>query len=275
MVLVPIMLIFCMSVLTDRFVLHGKPPYNLVFLHGGPGAGGELAGLAEDISSAKGVIEPRLYSLGITEQLEYLSGIITRFGDQKVVLAGYSWGAWLGIMLAGTYPQLISKLILVSCPLFQSAEAKNIMDTRLRRMDEGQKNKLATLTRFLAEAENDAMADESLAEIGKLVLQVDAYSPLYLPDAFLECSYKIYKSIWQEALKLRLENKFEEYLSAVKCPVVAIHGDYDPHPARPVLDYLANHLERFSAVLLKRCGHCPWQEKYAREEFIACLQKEI
>lgn len=264
-----------MGDLTDRFVLHGKPPYTLMFLHGGPGAGGELAHLAEDISPIKGVIEPRLYSLSIKEQIDYLRDIIARTGQQKVVLLGYSWGAWLGIMLAAVCPQYISKLILVSCPPFRQAEANGIADIRLGRLNTEQKSRLTALNRLLAEADNTAVADGAMAEIGGLFLQADTYSSLNLPDTAAECSYQTYKSVWQEALALRQGNKFAGYLALLKCPVVAIHGDYDSHPAKTVFEYLADNLTGFSSVLLRRCGHCPWHEQYARQEFMAVLKQEI
>jgi len=74
---------------------------------------------------------------------------------------------------------------------------------------------------------------------------------------------------------LRQGNKFAGYLALLKCPVVAIHGDYDSHPAKPVFEYLADNLTGFSSVLLRRCGHCPWHEQYARQEFMAVLKQEI
>jgi pimeloyl-ACP methyl ester carboxylesterase len=264
-----------MSILTDSFVFHGKPPYTLMFLHGGPGAGGELAHLAEDISQIKGVIEPHLYSLSIKAQIDYLRDVIASIGQRKVLLLGHSWGAWLGIILAAACPQYISKLILVSCPPFCQTEANGIADIRLGRLNTEQRSRLTALNQLLAEADNTAVADEAMAEVGKLFLQADTYSSLNLPDTAAECSYQTYKSVWQEALSLRQGNKFEGYLALLECPVIAIHGDYDPHPAKPVFEYLVNNLTEFSPVLLRRCGHCPWHETYAREEFIALLKEEI
>jgi pimeloyl-ACP methyl ester carboxylesterase len=57
--------------------------------------------------------------------------------------------------------------------------------------------------------------------------------------------------------------------------VVAIHGDYDPHPAEGVEKPLDSVLRRFRFVLLKNCGHRPWAERQARDAFYRVLEEEL
>jgi pimeloyl-ACP methyl ester carboxylesterase len=57
--------------------------------------------------------------------------------------------------------------------------------------------------------------------------------------------------------------------------VVAIHGDYDPHPAEGVRKPLTEVLEDFRFILLKKCGHTPWREQEARDDFFRILKREI
>ena len=61
----------------------------------------------------------------------------------------------------------------------------------------------------------------------------------------------------------------------ITCPVIAIHGDYDPHPARGVEIPLGKELKNFRFVLLQKCGHRPWIERNAAEEFYRILVQEI
>ena len=61
----------------------------------------------------------------------------------------------------------------------------------------------------------------------------------------------------------------------IECSVVAIHGDHDPHPAAGVEQPLAAILDNFQFVLLERCGHTPWKEKYAVEEFYRMLDELV
>jgi len=62
---------------------------------------------------------------------------------------------------------------------------------------------------------------------------------------------------------------------AIRCPVVAIHGDWDPHPAEGVNDPLTKVLPDFRFVLLEKCGHRPWIERNAAETFYKVLVEEI
>jgi len=57
--------------------------------------------------------------------------------------------------------------------------------------------------------------------------------------------------------------------------VVAIHGDYDPRPAAGVSKPLSRVLKEFKFILLEKCGHEPWRERYARDTFFRILKKEV
>lgn len=61
----------------------------------------------------------------------------------------------------------------------------------------------------------------------------------------------------------------------IKCEVVAIHGDYDSHPIEGIRDSLGKIISNFKFYELKKCGHTPWGEKYAKNEFYDILKSEI
>lgn len=56
---------------------------------------------------------------------------------------------------------------------------------------------------------------------------------------------------------------------------MAIHGDYDPHPAEGVEKPLAAVLKDFRFILLDRCGHLPWIERQAKDRFYSILREEV
>ncbi|HJT25676.1 MAG TPA: alpha/beta hydrolase, partial [bacterium] len=85
----------------------------------------------------------------------------------------------------------------------------------------------------------------------------------------------IYKSVWKEAAELRKSGGLLKAAKTIQCPVTAIHGDHDPHPAEGVQKPLSKALKDFRFILLEKCGHTPWMEKRAREDFFAALQKEL
>jgi pimeloyl-ACP methyl ester carboxylesterase len=78
------------------------------------------------------------------------------------------------------------------------------------------------------------------------------------------------KSVWAEVVELRESGDLERIVSSVSCPVVAIHGVYDPHPIDEVAGPLSS-LKDFKLVPLEHCGHEPWKERQARDAFRLAL----
>jgi pimeloyl-ACP methyl ester carboxylesterase len=91
----------------------------------------------------------------------------------------------------------------------------------------------------------------------------DEYEPI-------EAQYDIFTGIWKEIEALRSKGGFEDAAKKIKCPVIAIHGDYDPHPADGVKKILSE-ADDFTFYLLEKCGHYPWLEKHAKEKFYSIL----
>ncbi len=74
---------------------------------------------------------------------------------------------------------------------------------------------------------------------------------------------------------MRRSGKLLEMGREITSPVVAIHGDYDSHPAEGVEKPLSAVLTDFRFILLENCGHKPWIERQARERFFAVLEEEL
>jgi pimeloyl-ACP methyl ester carboxylesterase len=115
----------------------------------------------------------------------------------------------------------------------------------------------------------------SLARLGVLVNRADTYD--LLPGAAAPITFRgdIYQRVWPEAAALRRSGVLLALASQIRCPVVAIHGDYDPHPAAGVRDPLSTALHDFRMIMLGRCGHSPWLERWARDEFFEVLREAL
>ena len=74
---------------------------------------------------------------------------------------------------------------------------------------------------------------------------------------------------------LRQSGQLLQHGTRITCPVVAIHGDYDPHPIAGVQKPLSRVLQNFRCTLLEHCGHKPWIEKHARAAFYRILTQEL
>ena len=55
--------------------------------------------------------------------------------------------------------------------------------------------------------------------------------------------------------------------------ICLIQGACDPHPADGVIRPLEKNHVKCEAYILDQCGHSPFMEKYAREEFYEIIRK--
>jgi pimeloyl-ACP methyl ester carboxylesterase len=114
-----------------------------------------------------------------------------------------------------------------------------------------------------------------MARLGKLISKADSYNPLPYDSEILECQYDIYQSVWEQARELRSSGELLRLGKKIRCPVVAIHGDYDPHPYEGIKGPLSRVLKDFRFILLEKCGHRPWIERSVRDRFFDILRKEV
>jgi len=253
---------------------YGKPPFNIAVIHGGPGAPGEMAPLAREISSSRGVLEPLQTASSLEGQIQELNEILKVSGDLPITLIGWSWGAILGFIFTASYPLMIKKLILVGSAVFEEKYALKIMETRLSRLNEKEKTEILAIIETL---NNTVFKDKNIlmSRLGKLFFKADSYNPLPYKSEVLEYQYHIFRSVWEDAEKLRASGELLELGRNIQCPVVAVHGDYDPHPYRGIQKPLSHVIKDFRFILLKNCGHYPWIERMAKDSFYHILKKEL
>ncbi len=128
-----------------NFRTWGNAPYSVAVIHGGPGAAGEMAPVARELSRTQGIIEPFQTERTVTGQVTELKKVLADPGDLPVTLIGHSWGAILSFIVTAKNPALVKKLILVSSGVFDDAYAAGIMSTRLNRLSQDDRDVLETL----------------------------------------------------------------------------------------------------------------------------------
>ena len=252
----------------------GHGPYRVAVIHGGPGAPGEVAPVARELSTMTGILEPFQTETTLDGQVEELRSVLHEHALTPVTLIGFSWGAFLSWLFTARYPDLVKKLVLVSSPPFEQHYAPAITQTRMKRLKPKERVEAQEILAQLND-ENVPNKNPLLARLGTLLAHADAYDPANLEDEGFHCQYDVFKGVWDEASNLREKQIILQMAKSIRCPVVAFHGDYDPHPAEGVNDPLARELSDFRFILLEKCGHRPWAERYAAEEFFERLAYEI
>ncbi len=253
---------------------YGNPPCTVALLHGGPGAPGEMAPVARELSSLTGVLEPFQTKLSIGGQVDELREVLASNARLPVIIAGYSWGAWLGLIFTAHYPAMVQKLILISSGPFETRYADEMGAVRLSRLNEEERIEALELIEKI----NDPSlrnAETPIARLGALFDKADTFEALTVPNEGTGFDQRIYDGIWPEAERLRSSGELLAMAGRVTCPVVAIHGDYDPHPAEGVREPLSRVVPDFRFYLLNKCGHTPWRERYAHDEFYRILKENI
>ncbi len=253
---------------------YGIGPFSVAVIHGGPGASGEMAPVAKELALVCGILEPLQTSASLEGQLQELLTSLKKHADFPITLIGHSWGAWLSFLFAARYSSFVKKLILIGSGVFEKKYALTIMETRLNRLNEADKLKVHSLKHALNDS-NLENKNVAMAQFGKLMAQADSFDPLPFDNEELDVQYEIYQCVWQEAEELRESGKLLEQGKKIRCPVVAIHGDYDSSPPEGIEEPLSKILKDFRFILLNNCGHYPWIERTAKDNFYEIIKNEL
>lgn len=253
---------------------YGRAPFRVAVIHGGPGARGEMASVATVLSRRGGVLEPLQTGTSVEDLVNELTMVLLRNGDVPVTLLGHSWGAWLSFIVAARSPELVKKVIMVGSAPFEEQYTSKLMEIRLGRLSERERNELGSLQSPL---QGSSASDKSaaFARFGQLLSKADSFDPFEDGGAGIELQPETYESVWNEAKELRRSGELLRLGARVKCPIVAIHGDYDPHPADGVYAPLSRVLRNFRFELLQECGHAPWLERRAQTRFYEIVESEL
>jgi len=233
-----------------------------------------MAPVARELASGWGVLEPLQTAASLEGQIEELRAVLEKNADLPATLIGFSWGAWLGFIVAADYPALVRKLILIGSGGYEEKHAARILEARLSRLSEEERREVKSLGETL---DDPAAGDRNtaFARFGALLSKADAYDPIVYESEVIDYRVDIFQSVWRDAAELRRSGKLLELGKRIECTVVAIHGDYDPHPGEGVQEPLSAVLRSFRFVLLRNCGHMPWIERQARDEFYGTLKEEL
>jgi pimeloyl-ACP methyl ester carboxylesterase len=254
--------------------MYGTAPYTIAVIHGGPGAPGEMAPVAKHLSPFFGVLEPLQTATSLDGQIEELRTTLEKNSNPPLILIGFSWGAWLSYIFTARHPLLVKKLILVSCGPFEKKDAVRIIETRLNRLNADEKKEVLLIQEAL---QDPTLKDKNTVfmRFGTLMFKADSYDPFLYENNVIYFDYQLFKQVWQDANELRNNGTLLELGRRISCPVIAIHGAYDPHPADAIKNSLSKVCQDFRFILLKNCGHYPWMEKWARKEFYDILLQEV
>jgi pimeloyl-ACP methyl ester carboxylesterase len=219
-------------------------------------------------------LEPLQTASSIDGQVKELLNILTKHATFPVCMIGHSWGAWLIYIFAARHPSLVKKLILVGSAAFEENHAKKVRETRMERLSEDERHELESVESSI-NRQGIKIKPEDLIRFEHLICKADSFAPLTVTSEIIRFQPRIFQNVWAEAEVLRKSGALLKIGKQIQCPVIAIHGTFDPHPIEGVNGPLSQVIQDLRCIALEQCGHNPWLEKYARDRFFEILYKEI
>ena len=256
---------------------YGNQPVEIVVIHGGPGACGSLACVAKELGRTHGAAEPiqsRHTVAGLIEELHEQVKLTT---SRPVTLLGHSWGAWLAVLYAARHPELVRQIILVGSGPFKKQYVPRILERRLSRLSPGEAESFRLILSQLSDRTGDDQG-QSLSRLGALAEKADNFH-LLENDAdqsgLIAIDGPMYASVWPQAEEMRRNGELTSALKWLKCAVMVIHGEYDPHPVEGVVKPLEEQGVDVKVHVLPKCGHSPFKEKFAAGPFFKIIRETI
>ena len=249
----------------------GKGDY-LLLLHGGPGLNHSyfIPHLTELEKSFKVIYydqracgksaTPSADSISIKFLVDDIEAIRQKFKIQKLNILGHSWGALLAIHYALQHPTEVNKMIM-SNPSMLSREYDEEVAQLLKK----------NFTKEDSTAQAQIMSGGTLdrrkyEELFLLSFKPSAYDKgnitklnLNLPDNFGAANNTLFAALMKDPA---LGQNLYDSLSALKFPVLIVHGSSDIIPFRSI-ERLNQQLPKSEVTIFKQSGHFPFVEETA------------
>jgi len=259
---------------------YGSAGPTVLVIHGGPAAAGNAAPIARGLAGSYHVLEPwqrgsdaSTAPLTVGRHVADLRDLIaSRCAGQRPALIGESWGAMLVLAFAAAHPDLAGPLVLVGCGTWDLKSRAKLQETLERRIDDD-----PALRSAIDQLTAEYFDEEQQRTIRRyeLIRRLYDFSPIEeeADPALPPFDAKAHEDTWNDMLRLQQQGQYPAALSAIRSPVLMLHGSYDPHPGPSTRDLLRTHIPQLEYHELPRCGHSPWRERFARDEFFRIMSQ--
>lgn len=247
---------------------YGEKPYKAAVIHGGPGDIGGMQPVAERLGKTFGVMEPIQSQYTIIAQVMELRRQLGLYVKEPITLIGHSWGGWLSLLVASCYPFLVERVVLVGCPPLEDVYGEHIHQRRMKRLSKEEQERFTWYITHMS-----AVSQDDWEDLRKMIAKTDLYEQKEGGVSPVSLDAKMYEKIWTEAMAMRQSGDLMRYIQSVSCPIHIIHGEYDPHPLEGVMNPLDSLCIPYRMHILQKCGHAPFDEKFAEERFYEVLEQ--
>jgi len=231
-----------------------------------------MAPVARGLAGCFRVLEPLQRGSGgepltVARHLADLHQLVEqRCQGARPALVGHSWGAMLGLAYAAAHPGRVSSLVLIGCGTFDRLARARMEAKRQARIDDRLRRRLERL------AEDFPDPDQRLIAMGGLFLVLDSCDLASTDQELDPCDARANRETWEDMLRLQEQGVYPAAFAAIDAPVLMLHGTVDPHPGPMIRESLQPYLPQLEYREWERCGHYPWMERAASDQFFAVLR---
>jgi pimeloyl-ACP methyl ester carboxylesterase len=257
---------------------YGADGQTIAVLHGGPGGQGSAASLASALAAWFGVREPLQRRSGdrpltVDVHVRDLAAVT----PNPAVLVGWSWGAMLALSFAARFPGDTRALALIGCGTYDERARETYQRDLDCRLGPKGRADVHRLRRDLADEASLPRRNRLFADLVRVIDRAQSFEPISdatmsASDSELPPDYVGHLETWSDALHRQARGLEPASFAAIRAPVLMVHGDQDPHPGPATRDTLRHHIPQLEYRALARCGHTPWLERHARDDFLALLR---
>lgn len=243
------------------FKIHGDTP--AFVLHGGPGAIGSARSLAKEL----GAVEVLNYEKSIQGQLGEINEAVQAMKIEAPIIVGHSWGAWMAAIYASEFSA--KKVILIGCGAF---DEKYLSGMQARRKGKLTREEEKQVDEYFLQLNRGELRE--ISEFNRLMEKMDAYEATGHDelDAF---DFEGHGMLMDELRPLRKSGALLKMVKMTECEIVVLHGLNDPHPLEGITEPFDKAGIDYTIHTFAKCGHTPWQERYAKEDFFRVLKAMI
>ncbi len=247
----------------------------VVLLHGGPGMWdylGPVAAMIDDLATVyrydqrgcgRSSSEP---PYDVTTAVADLDALREHWGVEEWVVAGHSWGATLALTYCLEHPDRARAMLYLSGAGIDPAWRDEFHGNLAAILGPEGQREMELLRERLATVEGE---DRSAASRELTTVLLSAYfadrtrgrelaRSLFIED--LELNNEVNAELGEYAYRLQEVGELRERLSALRIPVLVLHGEADPLPVWTARE-LAAILPNTELRVLPSVGHLPWLER--------------
>jgi len=252
---------------------YGETGPIVILVHGGPGTPGSMAPVGRELANGFRVLEPFQRVSGgepltVARHVEDLQELVAA-QEERPAVVGSSWGAMLALAWAAAHPESAGPLVLVGGGTWDTVTRARLTEIIDERMDD---DLLGRLERLEEEYRDP---NERLAAEGNLIGRLYNYDILDIDDESAPADARAHRETWDDMIRCQAEGLYPTAFAEIRTPVLMLHGAYDPHPGAMIRDSLLPLIPHLEYREWEKCGHSPWLERHARDEFYEVLRRFV